>query len=625
MACPTGNACRYEQNRTSSPREKPESSRYPAIVAVALAYGHLLVLFKNLNDSTRKLIARTASPVDNEVGAASSVMRLRASRPDWGNVFTGISVPGMGVDNMSRLQRGLGAIIVVVLTVWASSAAPAAAKDPYIARQLAEIERINANGKWAADWSSLCKHEIPEWFRDAKLGIYAHWGVYSVPAFGNEWYPRNMYRKGHATFKHHTAKYGGPAKFGYKDFVPRFTAEKFDAQEWAELYAQAGAKFAGPVAEHHDGFSMWASKVNRWNVGGMGPKRDITGELVKALRERDIRIITSFHHAFNIQGYYTPGEGWDTADPQYADLYGQFTDKTLAYDRWLIKLKEAIDAYQPDQIWFDFGLQKVPEEYKQKMVAYYYNHEAQWDKPVIITRKGTHLPDGAGAIDIERGKMSGMAEELWQTDDSVATNSWCYVEGLKLKPAEELIHELIDIVSKNGVLLLNVAPKADGTFPQDQRQQLLAIGNWLKVNGEAIYATRPWKFHGEGPHLFDRGRGLGKIKQEQVHFVAQDIRYTQSKCGKELYAIALGLPAGTLTLTAVKISSAGPDASISLLGRGPLKFKINAKRQPVIDVAGLSADNAPCQYAYSFKLKGLDLDIQADAIKEAPKTKMVHD
>ncbi len=499
------------------------------------------------------------------------------------------------------------------------------AKDPYISKQLEEINTFNAQGPWETNWDSLTQHEIPEWFKDAKFGIYAHWGLYSVPAYGNEWYPRNMYQKGSGTYKHHVAKYGDPSKFGYKDFLPDFKAEKFDAEAWAELYAKAGAKFAGPVAEHHDGFSIWASKVNRWNVGDKGPQRDITGELVKALRRRDIKIITSFHHAFNIQGYYKAEESWDTADPAYADLYGQFEDRTLAYDRWLIKLKEVIDAYQPDQIWFDFGLQKVPDEYKHKMVAYYYNHEAKWGRPVIITRKGTHLPEGVGALDIERGKMSGMGKELWQTDDSVATNSWCYVTGLKLKPTEELVHELIDIVSKNGILLLNVAPKADGSFPEDQRKQLLALGDWLKVNGEAIYATRPWKFHGEGPHLFDRGRGLGKITQDQVAFVAEDIRYTQSKTGDTLYAIALGMPHETLTLTAVKVNKAGPNAIVSLLGDGGLPYSVNAKKQLVLDVSGLSASNAPCQYAYSFKLTGFELDIQEDAVRQAPKTEMVHD
>ncbi len=500
------------------------------------------------------------------------------------------------------------------------------ADDPDMTKQLTEVDQFNAKGRWQADWESLSKHEIPEWFQDSKLGIYAHWGVYSVPAFGNEWYPRRMYLVKDKAHKHHLETWGPLAKFGYKDFIPMFTAEKFDADQWAELYEMAGARFAGPVAEHHDGYSMWASQVNRWNAKDTGPRRDITGELVKALRKRGIKIITSFHHGFNFQGYYTSIEGADTADPAYGDLYGKFDDEKVALDRWLLKLKEVIDAYQPDQIWFDFGLAKIPDEYKQRMAAYYYNHEAQWGKPVIITRKGTHLPEGVGALDIERGKMTGMGEELWQTDDSVATNSWCYVEGLKLKSSEELVHELIDIVAKNGVLLLNVAPKADGSFPEDQKTQLKAIGDWLRVNGEAIYATRPWKFHGEGPRLFDRGRGLGKIRQEQVAFTAEDIRYTQSKDGKTLYAILLGLPADKVTLTAVRVDKTGPDAQVSLLGNdGTLPFTANEKKQLVVDTTSVSAANAPCKFAYSLKLAGFELDIQPDAVQEAPKTKMVHD
>ena len=177
------------------------------------------------------------------------------------------------------------------------------ADDPDMAKQLAEVDQFNADGRWQADWKSLSKHEIPEWFQDSKLGIYAHWGVYSVPAFGNEWYPRRMYLPKDKAHKHHVETWGPLAKFGYKDFIPMFTAEKFDAEQWAELYELAGARFAGPVAEHHDGYSMWASQVNRWNAKDKGPKRDITGELVTALRKRGIKIITSFHHGYNIQGY----------------------------------------------------------------------------------------------------------------------------------------------------------------------------------------------------------------------------------------------------------------------------------------------------------------------------------
>ena len=485
-------------------------------------------------------------------------------------------------------------------------------KDPHIARELAEIDRVNAAGKWKPDWESLTQHEVPEWFKDAKLGIYAHLGLYCVPAFGTEWYPRKMYQVKDRVYKHHVETYGGPSEFGYKDFVPQFTLEKFDPAAWAELYRQAGARFAGPVAEHHDGFSMWASTVNRWNVGNMGPKRDIAGELIAELRRRDIRIITSFHHAFNIQGYYTPGEGWDTADPQYGDLYGfpGVEDRTLAHDRWLIKLKEVIDAYRPDQIWFDFGLAKVPDDYKQKMAAYYYNHEAGWDKEVIITRKGDHLPEGVGALDIERGRMKGMGAELWQTDDSTARNSWSWVRGLDVKPTEEMVHELIDIVSKNGVLLLNVCPKADGTISPDQQTMLRELGRWLKVNGEAIYETRPWETFGEGPTRLAKGGSFLKA----VTYTARDVRYTRSKNGKSLYAILMGWPTDEVTLRFVQVDKAGPGATIELIGHDrALAYEINDRKQPVIEMPSLTPERRPCKYAFALKLVGFDLQASPEA------------
>ncbi|MBN1421490.1 MAG: alpha-L-fucosidase [Planctomycetes bacterium] len=467
-------------------------------------------------------------------------------------------------------------------------------------------------------WESLAKHPVPEWFADAKFGIYAHWGVYSVPAFGSEWYPRNMYIDGNEVHRHHVATYGDPSVFGYKDFIPMFKAGKFDADAWAEIYAKSGARFAGPVAEHHDGFSMWASRVNRWNVADMGPKRDVVGELVEALRKRGLRIITSFHHAFNIQGYYTAKEGWDTGDPRYGDLYGKFDDPKVGWDRWLAKIEEVIDAYRPDQIWFDFGIAKIPDAYKRRMAAYYYNQEAAWGKPVIITRKGDHLPEGVGVLDIERGKMEGPAPFLWQTDDSVAVNSWCWVRGLQVKPTEELVHELIDIVSKNGVLLLNVCPAADGTIPDDQARMLLAMGKWLKVNGEAIYATRPWLVHGEGPNLFDKGRGFSSSKDAPVAFAGQDIRYTRAKDGKTLYAIAMGWPGGRLVLQAPKIKGEDPGARVRLLGRdGTLPYAVDDAGRIAIDVPDLPPAERPCRFAYAFALSGFRAGVDPFALPDA--------
>jgi len=505
--------------------------------------------------------------------------------------------------------------LTILMTAMALLAAwPAGAADEaHLARELQEIDKVNAQGQWDTTWESLTQHEIPEWFADAKFGIYAHLGVYCVSGFGNEWYPRLIYQENQKAFEHHRKTYGDQSEFGYKDFVPMFTLEKFDPAEWAQLYKDSGAKFAGPVAEHHDGFSMWASTVNRWNVGQMGPKRDIAGELIRELRQRDLKIITSFHHAFNIQGYYTAKEGWDTADPQYGDLYGFPTmeDRTLARDRWLIKLKEVIDRYQPDQIWFDFGLGKIPDSYKQKMAAYYYNHEKIWGKPVIITRKNEYLPEGVGVLDIERGWTSGIAADLWQTDDSTAHNSWSWVQGLRVKTPAEMVHELIDIVSKNGVLLLNVCPKADGTITTEQQTVLREMGRWLKVNGEAIYATRPWDVYGEGPTHTEKEGGF----LETMQYTSRDIRYTRSKDGKTLYAIAMGWSQDDILLRFVQIDRAGPGAKVELLGHDqPLSFTVNDSKQLSIKIPALSESQRPCRHAYAFKITGFTTTLSPEAL-----------
>jgi alpha-L-fucosidase len=254
---------------------------------------------------------------------------------------------------------------------------------------------------YTADWESLKKHNAaPEWFRDAKFGIYFHWGVYCVPAFGNEWYPRNMYRKDSHEYKHHLAKYGDPIDFGYHDFVPMFKAEKFDADVWAELFKKAGARFAGPVAEHHDGFAMWASDLTPWNAKDMGPKRDITDELAKAIRKRGMHFVTTFHHARNNLWEHQNRDGkWNghysfvktdfprlLEDPNNAILYG-YMPREKFLQMWKGKLIEVIDKYQPDLMWFDAWLDEIPDEFKMSYLAYYFNKANEWGKDVVVTYK----------------------------------------------------------------------------------------------------------------------------------------------------------------------------------------------------------------------------------------------
>jgi len=424
------------------------------------------------------------------------------------------------------------------------------------------ISKPHNNQKYKADWESIQNYKIPTWFQDAKFGIFIHWGPYSVPAFGSEWYPRFMYQDStlwdplhpektkpgtHNTYKHHVATYGLPSEFGYKDFIPMFKAEKFDAQEWMLLFKKSGAKYVVPVAEHHDAFAMYHSKVTPWNAVDMGPKKDIIGLLSKAAKEEGIKFGVSSHFAFNWD-YYNHEDRFDTGNPAYAQLYGPAHERYAPaseefMDLWWRRTKDIIDNYKPEILWFDFYLDR-PEftPYHPKLAAYYYNKGIEWNKEVVLQTKNykhVSFPEGTNVLDIERGKLSDIRKDTWQTDTSVGKNSWCYVDNWKSKTANSIIDDLIDIVSKNGNLLLNVGPKADGTIPDDQKNVLLEIGEWLSINGEAIYNTRPWEKFGEGPTVVENGHhSEGKNKE----FTSEDIRFTQTE--NALYAIVLDVPQG---------------------------------------------------------------------------------
>ncbi len=413
--------------------------------------------------------------------------------------------------------------------------------------------------KYQPTWESLAEHnEAPAWFQDAKLGIYFHWGVYSVPAFGDEWYPSRMFYEQNKEFKHHLEKYGHPSEFGYHDFVPMFKAEYFDPEEWADLFQKAGARFAGLVAEHHDGFSMWDSSITPWNSMDKGPRRDIAGELAAAFRKSNLKFITTFHHARNLQrfqretdkngnvvylnSHYPFFEGMPTSssDNELKYLYGNIPESQWLEEVWLGKLKEVIDRYHPDIIWFDSWLDQIPEEYQKEFCAYYLNDAEKLGKEVVIVRKQEDLPLEISVDDLEKSRKNRLEEKTWMTDETVSTGSWCYTEGLEIKPTEDILHVLIDIVSKNGVLLLNISPKADGTIPEDQRNVLLGIGQWLASYGEAIYGTRPWYDFGEGPTREPEGHYENHAEFLKIRYTTDDIRYTTSN--GVIYASILGQP-----------------------------------------------------------------------------------
>ena len=348
------------------------------------------------------------------------------------------------------------------------------------------------------NWRSLKQYPVPQWLRDGKFGIYTHWGIYSVPAFGGNgtWYANKVYTKPNSPQrKHQVETYGPLSEFGYKDFIPMFKAEKFDADEWAELFAKSGAKFAGPVAEHHDGFAMWDTKYSEWNAAKMGPKRDVVGELEKAIKKRDMKFVTAFHHAAN--WFYFPvwDKKLDCSDPKYSGLYGPIhgADEMPSkeyMDEWYGKIIEVIDNYDPDFIWFDFALEMIHDDYTKEFIAYYYNQSVEHDKSVVVTYKNHDLPPGVGIQDLELGQATELTYNEWITDSSVDDQgAWSYVTNAKFKPVDRLVDNLVDRVSKNGYLLLNVGPKPDGSIPEGAKKALLGMGKWLDINGEAIYGT----------------------------------------------------------------------------------------------------------------------------------------
>ena len=429
--------------------------------------------------------------------------------------------------------------------------------------------------RYLPDWESLKSYTIPEWYRDAKFGIFIHWGVYSVPEFGSEWYPRNMYLQDtkdsseKAIFDHHVATYGEQDRFGYKDLIPKFKAERWNPEQWAELFKESGAKYVVPVAEHHDGFAMYKSSLTRWNAAEMGPKRDIVGELFEAVRKKGLIPGLSFHrieHWWFMNGGRTFNS--DVNDEVYKDFYGpamQETDTmTTEYmNDWLLRCNELVDQYHPQLFWFDWWIGKQPQfqSYLKSFASYYYNQGLQWKKGVVINYKYNSYPPGTAVLDLERGMLAGIRDTAWQTDDAVGFQSWGYIKGEKYKSPQYLIDELVDIVSKNGNLLLNIGPRADGIIPQEQQTLLLAIGKWLKVNSSAIYGTRPWSVYGEGP----TSNASGPFADDKIKpFTAQDIRFTTHH--DTLYAITLKIPDADIiirSLSSESLSGMGTDHSTS--------------------------------------------------------------
>jgi alpha-L-fucosidase len=480
---------------------------------------------------------------------------------------------------------------------------------------LAEVDKVSHDGPYLPNYESLDKYEAPEWYKDAKFGIFIHWGVYSVPAYGSEWYPREMYIPGSDIYKHHIATYGPQNKFGYKDFIPMFKAEKFDPAQWAHLFKESGAKYVVPVFEHHDGFAMYDSGLSDWTVAKMGPHRDTGGELAKAVRAEGLHLGASSHrveHNFFLgmgrtfdsdindpkyAGFYGPAHAW-LENPDKTPLSNDFTWLSDNYaNDWLARSAEIVQKYHPDIMYFDWWIGQPGLRHQlTTFAAYYYNASLKYGDHVgVINYKDYAMDAHAAVLDLERGQLGDIRPLYWQTDTSISNKSWGYIEHDTFKSPEFVVHQLIDIVSKNGNLLMNIGPRADGTIPDEVQQTLLGVGSWLKVNGEAIYGTRAWTSYGEGPTKVVAGSFNDTAAGD---YTPEDFRFTVK--GDTLYAIEMGWPSGgeAWIHTLGTITGRKAIQSISLLGSGgPLTFEQKADGLHI----KLPAQD-PGKFAYVYKI-----------------------
>ncbi len=476
---------------------------------------------------------------------------------------------------------------------------------------------VAADGPFKPEAASLETYSAPDWFRDAKFGIWSHWGPQSVPRAG-DWYARTMYIYGTPQYQHHLEHYGHPSKSGYKDIIPLWKAEKFDPEALMALYKQAGAKYFVSMGVHHDNFDLWDSKFHRWNAVKMGPKRDIVGAWHDAALKAGLRFGVSEHLGASYAWWTTShgydqvwpqfGVSYDGADPAYADLYHpahqeayRGSDTWYAknpewHKEWFKRVTDLLSHYQPDLLYSDGGIPfgvvgrtMLAEFYNRNMAAHKGKNEAVYNHKDIGS--GEFLRK-AGVQDVERGVMEGINPDPWQTDTSIG--DWFYSEGFKYKTTPEIVHMLADIVSKNGNLLLNVVQYPDGSLPPECQKFVVEMAAWMKVNGDAIYGTRPWKIYGEGPTK----AASGHFKEDTAYTPA-DIRFTTK--GGKLFAITMGEPVGEVRIAALGKKSAHetrPVKSVALLGSNAA---LSWKQQDDALVIALPA-SLPTGISSSFKI-----------------------
>jgi len=453
-------------------------------------------------------------------------------------------------------------------------------------------------GKFKPTDESLKNYKYPEWFRDAKFGIWAHWGPQAVPRQG-DWYARGMYEgatydcekqkyvKANNYYTHHLDTYGHPSEFGYKDIIPLWKAEKWNPEELMKLYKRVGARYFVSMGTHHDNFFLWNSKLHRWNAANMGPKKDVVGLWQAAAKKEGLYFGVSEHLGASYTWFQVAhkadqlgdkaGVPYDGNNPEYWDLYhepaqsgdnGWYTNNPKWQREWYDRILELIDNYHPDLLYSDGGL-PFGNDVGRSMIAHFYNQDAKQKRPQGVVYTAKEASSGRWVQDYERGAADGIQEYPWQTDTSIG--DWFYRTGQHYMSAEEIIQMLIDVVSKNGNLLLNVVQTPEGDLEQDVLNILEKVAAWMQVNSGAIYNTRPWKIYGEGPSLsqvqeksgFDH---LNNAVKDVRQYKPGDIRFTIK--GKTLYAFVMEIPDGDIHLKSLglKTETGKKISSVKLLG-----------------------------------------------------------
>ena len=524
---------------------------------------------------------------------------------------------------MRNLESSLLALLVFIASASAQTEYPPETK----AIPIPKMEDLPlVDGPFKGTVESLKQYQCPDWFRDGKFGIWAHWGPQAVPGDG-DWYARKMYWEGDGDYVDHLKIYGHPSKSGYKDIIPLWKAEKWDPDHLMALYKAAGAHFFVAQAVHADNFDNWNSKYHKWNSVNMGPHKDMVGLWQQAAQKQGLRFGVSEHlggsfnwfqdsHGSDKNGPLA-GVPYDGANPAYWDLYhlpakpgydGWYSHDPRWIQEWYARIYDLIDQYKPDLLYSDGGLPF--EEAGRTIVAQLYN--------VSIKNNGGKLEAvynckeylaGNSVQDVERGGMNDIQPYPWQTDTS--TGDWFYNKHEGYKSSDEVIHTLMDIVSKNGNLLLNVVLYPDGSLPPEMESFLSEMADWMKINGEAIFGTRPWTIYGEGP--------ASSIKQgafnDNVPFTAKDIRFTRKK--DDIYATALGTPSGSVVIHALASDSPlvkGDPTSVTLLGAAdPVKWSRTAEGL-IIQLP----ETLPCKSAISFRISGLSTvaDLSEDTLAD---------